>query len=246
MKLKNILIVFLLAISCPAISQINSTAQLLDAMQTRYRGNWFQEFTFEQETIRYDQSGAVRDTAIWNEAVKYPDYFRIDFGQPGRFVIFRNDSSYRFDNYELDRTRLEPQEFLLFKGGLYFRPAHTILEKLTEYGYDINIFREDRLNGHRVYVIGAEKGDLRTKQFWVSADHFYTMRRISSLGNGSVLDVQYSDHKNVSGGWVEQTVSFFRDGRKIQIEYYKKIDASEKLPSSVFDPKNPLRDWFKK
>ncbi len=243
-----VLRIFLLGIfvCSSAVAQITSTGQLVDAMQVKYRGKWFKEYTFEQQTIRYDQQGAIRDTAIWHEAVSYPDHFRIDFGQPGRFVIFKNDSSWRFQNFEPQGSRYEPQEFLLFKGGMYFISPAAIMGKLTEYGYDTSVFREDRLNGRRAYVIGAIKGDLTTKQFWIDADHFYTLRRISPLRNGGMLDVQYSDHKRVKGGWVEQVVTFYRDGRLIQIENYLDINASGKLDPETFNTIKPSADWFDK
>ena len=236
---------FLLAFGLDVTAQITNTGQLLDAMQVRYRGKWFKEYTFAQQTIRYDQSGAVRDTSLWHEAVSYPDHFRIDFGVPGRFVIFKNDSSWRFEKESLQGQRFEPQEFLLFKGGMYFRSPASIMAKLKEYGYDTSIFREDRLNGRRAYVVGAKEGDLKTKQFWVDADHFYTVRRISRVSNGRTLDVQYSDHKRVGGGWVEQRVTFYLDERLLQIEKYLDIDDSKKLDKAIFDEKNPKMDWFK-
>lgn len=241
------LITFIFSISVlfSAKAQITSTGQLLDAMQVKNRQSWFKEFTFTQETIRYTQEGAVRDTAIWYEAVSYPDLFRIDYNDQGRFIIFKNDSSYRFDNYTFQRSALEPQEFLLFKGGMYFISPAQVKDKLTEYSYDTSVFREDRLNGRRAYVVGAKKGDLKTKQFWIDADHYYTVRRISQVGQGRILDVQYSDHKRVNGGWVEQTVTFYLDGRMLQIEHYLNIDASKTLDEQIFDQKQPKRLWFR-
>ncbi|MFY0592163.1 hypothetical protein [Roseivirga sp.] len=243
-RLLPILIMMVLGCSF-AQAQISETGQLLDAMQVKNRKTWFKEFTFRQETIRYDQNGAIRDTAIWHEAVSYPDHFRIDYNDQGRFVIFRNDSAYRFQEYQLQRASLEPQEFLLFKGGMYFMSPAKIKEKLEDYGYDVTIFREDRLNGRRAYVVGAKMGDLKSKQFWIDADHFFTVRRISDVGQGRSLDVQYSDHKKVNGGWVEQKVTFYLNERLLQVENYLDIEAAIKLTSDIFNPKVPKRHWFK-
>lgn len=214
-------------------------------MQVKNRSSWFKEFTFTQETIRYDQNGAVRDTAIWYEAVSYPDLFRIDYNDQGQFVVFRNDSSYRFKDYAFQRAALEPQEFLLFKGGMYYIPASSVKKKLEDYGYDISTFREDRFNGRRVYVVGAKSDDLNTKQFWIDADHYYTVRRISQVSNGKTLDVQYSNHKRVNGGWVEQVVTFYFDGRLVQVENYLDIQADKVLDKSIFNPSNPSKYWYK-
>lgn len=245
--MKRFLIALFLIGACQlSIAQITSTGQLLDAMQVKNRKDWFKEFTFTQETIRYDQNSAARDTAIWHEAVSYPDFFRIDYNEKGRFTIFKNDSAYRYQGYVFQSKRIEPQEFLLFKGGMYFISPAKVMEKLKAYGYDTTIFREDRINGHKAYVVGAKKGDLLTKQFWVDADHFYTLRRISKAGQGRALDVQYSDHKKVKGGWVEQTVTFYIDERLLQIERYLDIDASNPLSPSIFNPKNPEKYWYKK
>ena len=232
-------------IAIPTAAQMTNTGQLLDAMQVRYRGKWFKEYTFAQETIRYTREGAMRDTSLWHEAVSYPDHFRIDYQEPGRFVIFKNDSAWRYQEAELQQQGYEPQEFLLFKGGMYFRSPATIMDKLKEYGYDTSIFREDRLNGRKAYVVGAREGDLNTKQFWIDADHFYTVRRISRVSNGRVLDVQYSDHKRVAGGWVEQTVTFYLDGRLLQVENYLDIDASQSLDPAIFDHQKPAIGWFR-
>ncbi|OEK04801.1 LolA-like protein [Roseivirga misakiensis] len=245
--MQKLLLLLTLSLSMNAVphAQITSTDQLLDAMQVKNRSSWFKEFTFRQETIRYNQNGSIRDTAIWYEAVSYPDHFRIDYNDQGRFVIFRNDSSYRFQNYALQSQRIEPQEFLLFKGGMYFMSPVEVKAKLKTYGYDTSVFREDRLNGKKAYVVGAKKGDLKTKQFWIDADHYFTVRRISDVGQGRILDVQYSDHKRVNGGWVEQKVTFYLNERLLQVENYLDINANLKIPPNVFNPFDPSKSWFK-
>ncbi|WP_420386643.1 hypothetical protein [Roseivirga sp.] len=243
--MRKVIFLFIASVSgLGLMAQISSTSQLLDAMQVKHRNHWFKTFTFEQETIRYS-GGAARDTSIWNEAILYPDRFRIDYGEPGRFVIFRNDSAYRFSQSAFQSKRLEPQEFLLFKGGMYFMPAYEVSGKLKNYGYDTSLFREDRFNGQRVYVVGAKEGDLKAKQFWVNADHFYIVRRISALSDGRVLDVQYSDHKKFEGGWVEQKVIFYLQEQLIQIEKYLNIEVGQALSEQIFEPENPKMNWWK-
>lgn len=107
---------------------------------------------------------------------------------------------------------------------------------LQDYGYNTAIFRKDSWKSRPVYVLGAEKGDERSQQFWIDAEHFYLVRRISTTQRDQVLDVHYEDHIAGGGGWVEQTVKFYLDGRYIQLEYYQQIDTSPDLPESLFDP----------
>lgn len=223
--------------------KIKDTEGLIKAMHQKYQGEWFDAFTFVQETVRYEADGSERDRHIWYEAIAYPKNFRIDYGaiDNGNASLFRNDSMYRFRNGVLERAELNPQQFLLMKGGLYHYEVPAVVTMLQEYGYDVTQFREDRFNGRKVYVLGAPEGDLSAAQFWIDAKKFYLVRRISTVSNGKVLDVHYSDHIKTGGGWVEQTVKFYLDGRYIQLENYKEIDTKPELNSKVFDPK-----WFGK
>ena len=131
------------------------------------------------------------------------------------------------------------------KGGLYHLTLEETIEQLTAYGYDCDIFRKDQINGKPVYVIGAEKGDLKSKQFWIDAEHFFLRRRISP-SKDKTLDVVYSDHVFLNGGWVEQVVEFWLDGVYIQKEYYKDINTNPQLNDSIFDYKMfGKTHWYK-
>lgn len=235
-----LLLIFPLSLS----AQLTNTAQLLDAMQIKHRGKWFKTLTFQQETIRY-REGQKSETSIWNEAVRYPDHFRIDYLNSGRTVVFKSDSAYRFEKGEFQAKLYQPQEFLLFKGGLYFISRNEVLKKLQDYGYNTSIFRKDRLNGMDVYVVGGKEGDLTSKQFWLNADHFYIVRRISQTSSGATLDVQYEDHERYDGGWVEHKVTFYLNGRLIQVENYLDIKVNMVLNDSVFDSSAPIENWYK-
>ncbi|MEL6865393.1 MAG: hypothetical protein AAFP19_13290 [Bacteroidota bacterium] len=214
-----------------------STEDLIETMQNRYRDQWFDDFTFVQQTIRFKKDG-TSDTAVWYEAIQYPNLFRIDFDLPekGDAVIYRQDSSYRFREGRLEGSKYDPQAFLLMKGGLYHYPIATVVQKLQSYGYATDKFRRDSLDGVPVYVIGALAGDMRSPQLWLDAKDFYLRRRISTVSKDRVLDVRYSDHIQSNGGWVEQIVQFYLDDRYIQIEYYQQIDTEVELPTAVFDP----------
>lgn len=218
-------------------SKIKSTSDLLNVMYSKYKGKWFDQFTFVQETHRIDENGKEEEKKIWHEAIDYPKNFRIDYGPlaDGNSNIFAKDSAWIFRKNELKEVKYQPKEFLLMKGGLYHLTVEETIQQLTAYGYDCTKFRTDKLNGRKVFVIGADKDDLKSKQFWLDAKHFYMLRRISTHGK-KIVDVIYSDHISSNGGWVEQEVRFWVDGKYVQIEYYKKIDTDPKLDPAVFDP----------
>ena len=226
--------------------EISNTTELLEAMHKKYKGKWFNQFTFVQETIKYDADGNETETSIWYEAIDYPKKFRIDYGplSDGNAVIFDKDSVWVFKEKQLTRKAYSPREFLLMKGGLYHFSVDETITQLKNYGYNPDIFRTAILNDKLVYVIGAEKGDLTSKQFWVDAENFFLVRRISS--QKKTLDVIYSDHIFSNGGWVEQLVEFWVDGIYVQKEYYKDIDTKPKLSDAIFDPQLfGKTHWFK-
>ncbi|WP_299453876.1 hypothetical protein [uncultured Microscilla sp.] len=228
--------------------KINSTKRLLKAMKKRYDGKWFKAFTFIQKTIRYNAQGQPSTPAIWYEAIRYPNQFRIDIGdlKNGKSVIFDADSAYSFKQGKLTNTRYDPQHFLLMKGGLYYYSLKKCLRILTKGGYNTDLFHANTYNGRPVYVIGAKKGDLKTPQFWLDQTHFYVVRRIRATRSAKVLDVQYTKHQATGGGWVEQKVSFELNGRLVQVEEYTNIDTSPKLPKGFFDPTQFGKShWYK-
>jgi len=226
----------LIMIEEPEISDVKT---LVRAMQRQNRNKWFDAFTFVQETIRFNKDGSPRDTNIWYEAIDYPDRFRIDYGDlsNGDAQLFRRDSAYQFKGGELVKSDYNPQEFLLMKGGLYHYETEEVLEKLEAYGYNTKAFHASQWDSRPIWVLGAEAGDLSSPQFWIDAEHFYLVRRISKLKDGRQLDVHYEDHISGNGGWVEQVVKFYVDGRYVQLENYKQIDTAPDLPPGIFDPR---------
>ena len=227
-------------------NNLNNTTELLQAMNDKYKGKWFDQFTFVQETIKFDSTGNETEKSIWYEAIDYPKKFRIDYGplSAGNAVIFDKDSVWVFKENKFVRKAYSPREFLLMKGGLYHLTVDETIQQLEDYGYDCSIFRKDLLNGKPVYVIGAEKDDLKSKQFWIDTEHFYMVRRIST--KKKTLDVIYRDHVFSNGGWVEQVVEFWVDGVYVQKEYYKEIDTNPQLSNDIFDHNMfGKTHWFK-
>ena len=249
-KLYPILLITLV-ISSTAITNskpdIGSTKALLKAMNKTYKGKWFDQFTFIQETIKFDKQGKEKSKAIWYEAVDYPKKFRIDYGDisNGNTTIYDKDSAWVFRDHHLKEITHSPREFLLMKGGLYHQSVKETLNQLHQYGYDCSKFRIDELNGKKVYVIGADEGDLKSRQFWMDAEHFYMVRRIHAPKEDIIVDVIYSDHIATNGGWVEQTVEFWVNNSYYQIEYYKDINTNPKLNANIFDPEQfgKIKHW---
>lgn len=246
-----------LGISCNSISKegkqqadkdVAMTAfKLIEQMKNKGQKNHLRAFTFVQQTIHYDDGGAIRDTSIWHEAIRYPKDFRIDFGDPsaGNANINRNDSIYVYRNNKLVHSGPEIQEFLILEGGIFYYSVSETLDRLKGLGVDTSVLSESLYNGKAVYILGALPGETKKPQIWLDQEKLVVVRRFSKGNEGNLYEVRYDDYKNIDGHWIETWIEFYRDGQLIQSERYTKIDVHPNLHDGVFDPKDFGKSyWF--
>jgi hypothetical protein len=88
-------------------------------------------------------------------------------------------------------------------------------------------------------VVGADKGDLKSKQFWIEKSSLLFVRVIEPADSDpkKVQDISFSDYRPLAGGWVAAGVAVFVDDKKVFTEEYSDIQANVKLDPAVFDPK---------
>ena len=127
---------------------------------------------------------------------------------------------------------------MVFKGGLYFISLKEAIEKLEKYGFETQVFRKDTFMDKPAYVIGDDDS-----QFWLHAEDFYCMRRISATGQGKKLDIVYDDFKPLGQGWVEQKVTFYFEGKKRMEEFYFDIKLKDHINPKTFNIKENYK-WY--
>lgn len=223
-----------------------STKALIQYWKDNYRGQVLTSYTFTQETVRY-REGKAQDPAIWEEAVQYPNYFRIDLPKTAEgynINLSRNDSVYILRKGLLVDSSRQIQQFMLMEGSMYFDPIDSTLAKLQEVGIDIDIFTPAEYNERPVYIIGAEKGDLTVPQIWLDAERRCNVRRFSRTGSGKLLEVRYSEFKAYDGHWIEHWLEFLLDGQLVQTERYKNINIDPQLPKGTFDRNHFLKHFW--
>ena len=99
MRYLLLLFVLLAAFVMPArAAKVETTEDLLRAMQKRYAGKWYKNVTFTQKTIEYQPDGTSK-TSIWYEALAMPGKLRIDFDpiRDGNGILFTDDTIYEID-----------------------------------------------------------------------------------------------------------------------------------------------------
>ena len=226
--------------------KFETAEQLLQAMKTENDGSWFEHFTFKQHTVFFDTTGQRTDSAMWYEAVSYPYLFRIDRDiEKGNYTIYRNDSTYHILADTMYSATDNPAVHLVIKGGLYFISLDETIEKLEKYGFNLQAFRKEAFMGEPAYVIGDDGN-----QFWIHAENYYCMRRISTNSQGKITDVVYEDFKPLGDGWVEQKVTFYYDGKKRMEEFYQDIKERDTITPATYSVIENYKwyeeNWFSK
>jgi len=229
----------LLAAGIPA-QEIRDGETLLRAMHGRYQNNWYETLTFTQKSTTHNDDGTDK-SEIWHEAMLLPGKLRIDIGAPadGNGTLVANGALTSFQNGKA----LDPHPFvhmLLVLGfDVYRQPTQATVDQVKGQGFDLTKLREDSWDGESVYVVGADKGDLKSKQFWVEKKRLLFVRLIAPdrRDAGKTADSRFADYRQLLVGWVAARVEFFVAGKNVFSEEYSEIQTNPKLNPALFDPR---------
>jgi hypothetical protein len=215
-----------------------SGEDVIRQMHDRYP-DWYRTLSFTQATSRRLPNDSV-SVETWREWSAIPGRLRIEMGDPaaGRGAIFANDSVYNVRGGQAT-TRAARRNLLLVLGfDVYGQSPERTLQVLREEGIDLSRVHTDTWEGRRVYVVGANEGDLQSRQFWVEADRLLFVRLIEpGAQSPSVLnDIRFTDYKQFRGGWVAARVEVYNGGRRVLWEDYSDIRIDEPLDPALFDP----------
>lgn len=226
-----------LLITAPFTPQPGSK-EVLKKMYDRYAGKWYRTFSFNQTTEVY-RNDSLQKTETWYENIKFPNNFRIDFGNPdsGNAVIFKNDSSYFFRKAQLARSAPYEDDLLFLLGGLYFYNFDEIAAKMKSFGYDLDKFHVDTWKGKGVYVIGAGKGEDSVNQVWVEKENYSPVRMIK-YEDKNKEEAFFGNHVKLGGGFTETLVHFFINDKLVQVEKYHDLKGDVEIDPAIFDTRN--------
>lgn len=233
--------------SCLAAVVLTSTLysqsgdNYLRKMYHAHKGKWYKTFTFVQRTEFYRNDSLLR-SSTWYEAARFPHDFRIDMEHPknGNAVIYKKDSTYRFQKGQLARVTAGTNPFTFILGGMYMVPYDSVKAQLQKDGYELTKGYTTSWQGRKTYVIGALANDTTSKQMWIDAKHLYLVRTLET-DRGTHIDAQMSGQVKVGKGWSETKVVFFFNGKLRQMEFYSDIKGNVDLDPRLFEPA-----WFGK
>lgn len=222
-----------------AFGQVRSGEDLLRAMHDRYKDSWYRTVTFQQKSTTYKADGTT-SVETWYEAASLPGKLRIDIGPPENgngYVLVDGDVSIIKGN-QVTAKRHSVNMLLVLGFDVYRQDPAITARVVTGEGYDLSKIREDTWEGSPAYVVGAAKGDLKSKQFWVAKNSLLFVREIEpARGDPAKLDdIRFLHYRPLAGAWIAAGVEVYSEGRKVFSEEYSGIKANVKLDPGVFDP----------
>jgi hypothetical protein len=216
-----------------------SGKELVRQMHDRYAGKWYHNLTFVQTTTFPD-----RPAETWYEAGTIPGKLRIDIAPLDSMNAFMyvGDSAIVFKGGKRVDARADRNLLMTLGFDVYGQPTETTMAQLKAQSVDLSKIREDSWKGTKVWVVGADKGDTTTNQFWIEQTRLLFVRLIEShksqknpSGPPNILDITFEDYRPLAKGWVAPTCVIKVNGKEVQREEYKDIRANVKLQPDLYD-----------
>jgi len=233
-------LLILLSFTLARADDLKNGEDLLRTMHERYAKSWYETLTFTQKSTTYNADGTSK-AEIWHEAVALPAKLRIDIGAPNEnngYLMVDGTLTVLKDGKEV-ATRPLVNMLLVLGFDVYGQSPETTVKVVKGEGYDLSKIHQETWEGHPVYVVGADKGDLKSKQFWVDKNRLVFMRLLEPTQEDAnkFQDIRFEDYREMAGGWVAARVEVYVDERKVFSEEYSDIQCNAKLDPGTFDPK---------
>ena len=240
MNLMKASLFFLVLILNSAQAQtIRNGEDLLRAMHDHYKDSWYQTVTFTQKSTTYKLDG-TSSVETWYEAALLPGKLRIDIGpaSEGKGYIFSDGNITIIKDNKIVANLKSINMLLVLGFDVYRQDPDVTIKVVKDEGYDLSKLREDVWDGKPAYVVGAGKGNLKAKQFWVAKDTLLFLREIEpARGDASKQDdIRFIHYQPLAGAWIAAGVEVYSEGRKVFSEDHSDIQANVKLDPDMFDP----------
>lgn len=208
-------------------------------MHDRYKDSWYESVVFKENAITLNPDG-TSTTEVWDEALQLPGKLRINRGarSDGNGFVFVDGTLTTFEKGKSTGTRPFVHMLLVLGFDVYRQaPAITIGQAKVQ-GFDLSQIHEEKWEGQDVYVVGAAKGDLKSKQFWIEKKRLLFVRLIdpNPQDTSKTNDTRFRDYRKLSAGWISARVEFYTNGKNTFNEDYFAIQPNPKLDPALFDP----------
>jgi hypothetical protein len=206
------------------------------AIHQQYYGKWPKTITFVQKTTMY-RADTIFRSQIWYEAGIFPNFFRIDLGDPkdGNAIIYRGDSTYNFRKSKKLNPIVSPNILVYLLGGMFFETTDQVNQKLKKDGFDLSKTYKTTWKGRDVDVFGVDKADSTKSQLWYDVKNHYLVRMIEQRET-SRLECHFENHQKIENIWHEGDVKIFVNNKLVQTENYNDFRINVPLNPDFFNP----------
>jgi hypothetical protein len=243
MKLSRMLVMStscLILCTLAAAQQPRDGESVIRAMHDRYQTSWYKTVTFTQKSTTFNADGKTK-VETWFEAASLPGKLRIDIGNPSENngYVMTDGTLTMVKNGEVTGVGPYVNMLLVLGFDAYTQDPSVTAKVVKDEGYDLSKVREDTWDGKLVYVVGADNGDLKSKQFWVEKDSLLFVRVIaaSRADAAKLNDIRFLDYRKLATARIAARVEVHSGDKLIFSEDYTDIQADVKLDPAVFDPK---------
>lgn len=218
---------------------VKTGEDVLRVMHDRYAKTWYETLTFTQKSTTYNADGTSK-VDMWHEALSAPGKLRIDIGTPGdnNGYLMVDGTVTVVKAGQVAGTRARQNMLLVLGFDVYRQTPEATAKVAKAEGYDLTKVHEEIWEGQPFYVVGAEKGDLQSKQFWVEKNRLLFVRLFepTQADPAKSQDIRFEDYREMAGGWVAARVEVRVDDKVVFSEDYTDILCNAKLDAGTFDP----------
>ena len=128
---------------------------------------------------------------------------------------------------------------------VYSQPQYRTADQLRRKGFSLSVLHTDSLDGRRVYVVGAARGDSTTNQIWVDAERLLFVRALITQ-SGRTRDIRFERYTQYDPGWVAEEVRVIVAGRMAFHEEYSHVRVNPSLDDNLFIPErwSTATHWY--
>ena len=234
--------VWVVFVMLPAVAaaQVKNADALVRAMHDRYAKSWYSTITFTQKSTTYNDDGTTK-VETWYEAALLPGKLRIDIGPAadGRAYLLADGSVTVFDKGKEVNSRPLVNMLLVLGFDVYRQAAEKTLQVIAAEKYDVSKFHEDSFEGRPMYVVGAEKGDLKSRQFWIDKERLLFVRLFQPdrADESKIEDIRFTDYRPLADAWIAARVEVRTGDKLVFSEDYSEIKGNPPLDAALFDAK---------
>ena len=235
----------LVAVLCFGAGHVLSSAEVASGdavvreMFHRYQDDWYDTMKFTQKSTTYNPDGTTK-VETWYEAAILPGKLRIDFGSPAdaNTAILTDGKVFFFQKGKLTVTRPQLNLLLVLGFDVYRQQPQVTLAQLKQEGIDTSKFHEETWQGEPVYVVGADQGDLKSKQFWVEKKRMLFVRIIEPDRRepSKLDDTRFLNYRRLPRGLIAERVEVHSEGKLTFTEEYSAVETAIPLDPTLFDP----------